>query len=147
MPQTLNRATLIGYLGQEVKIHYYRPGACVARFSLATHEQFLNSKTNEQSTFTQWHEIVAFNEVAQFCEIHLKVGDLVFVEGKLKTKHFKTSESTIKQLTEVHAERCFVQSNQKPQAEKWIKDSLSEKLEKFEIPKISDFNSTDDLPF
>ncbi len=41
MSGTLNKAMLIGHLGDDVKIHRFEDGGCVGRFPLATNETYL----------------------------------------------------------------------------------------------------------
>ena len=48
MSGTLNKAMLIGHLGDDVKIHRFEDGGCIGRFPLATNETYLNKQTNEK---------------------------------------------------------------------------------------------------
>ena len=47
MSGTLNKVMLIGYLGDEVKMHYFDGGNCIGRFPLATNEVYFNKTTND----------------------------------------------------------------------------------------------------
>ncbi len=42
MSGTLNKVMLIGYLGDDVKMHYFEGGNCIGRFPLATNEVYVN---------------------------------------------------------------------------------------------------------
>ncbi|MFY7810540.1 MAG: single-stranded DNA-binding protein [Flavobacterium sp.] len=101
MSNTLNRVTLIGYLGDEVKIHYFDALNCVGRFRLATHDTYINKVTNEKMTTTEWHNVVVRNKAAEVCEKYLGKGDLIYVEGRLKTRQWQTDEGVTRITTEV----------------------------------------------
>jgi single-strand DNA-binding protein len=101
MSNTLNRVTLIGYLGDEVKIHYFDSTNCVGRFKLATHDTYINKLTNEKISTTEWHNIVVRNKAAEVCEKYLGKGDLVYVEGRLKTRQWQTDEGVTRITTEI----------------------------------------------
>jgi single-strand DNA-binding protein len=101
MGNTLNRVTLIGYLGDEVKIHYFDANSCVGRFRLATHDTYINKTTNEKINSTEWHNIVVRNKAAEVCEKYLGKGDLIYVEGRLKTRQWTTDEGVARITTEI----------------------------------------------
>ncbi len=103
MSGTVNKVILIGHLGEEVKIHYFDAENCVGRFTLATHETFINKKTNEKTRLTEWHHIVVKNKTAENCEKYLSKGDLVHVEGKIRTREWQ-SENGSKTVVEIHAQ-------------------------------------------
>jgi len=77
---------LIGHTGDHVKLTYFENGGCIGKFPLATNEEYLNKNTGEKVKHTEWHQIVVRNKAAEICEKFLKKGDLVYIEGKLKTR-------------------------------------------------------------
>ena len=93
---------LIGHLGDEVKIHYFEGGGCVARFPLATNETYTNRQTGEKVTNTDWHNIVVRNKAAEICEKYLSKGDKVYVEGRLKNRQWQGEDGNTRYTTEVH---------------------------------------------
>jgi single-strand DNA-binding protein len=101
MSNTLNRVTLIGYLGDDVKIHYFDANNCVGRFRLATHDSYINKLTNEKISSTEWHNVVVRNKAAEICEKYLSKGDLIYVEGRLKTRQWTTDEGVARITTEI----------------------------------------------
>jgi len=103
MSNTINKVTLIGYLGEDVKIRYYEAGNCIGRFSLATNEEFVNKKSGEKMIFTEWHTIVMKNKAAETCEKYLSKGDRVYIEGRVKYRQWQTAEGTTKNIAEIHA--------------------------------------------
>ncbi|MFD2099891.1 single-stranded DNA-binding protein [Flagellimonas iocasae] len=104
MSGTLNKVMLIGHLGDEVKIHYFEGGNCIARFPLATNETYTNRQTGEKVTNTDWHNIVVRNKAAEVCEKYLSKGDKVYVEGRLKNRQWQGEDGNMRYTTEVHVQ-------------------------------------------
>lgn len=102
MSGTLNKIMLIGRTGDDVKMHYFEGGNCIGRFPLATNESYTNRSTNERVTHTEWHNIIVRNKAAEICEKYLKKGDLVYIEGRLKTRKWSDSNGIERYSTEVH---------------------------------------------
>ncbi|MDC8002134.1 single-stranded DNA-binding protein [Aequorivita todarodis] len=102
MSGTLNKVMLIGHTGDDVKMHYFEGGNSLGRFPLATNETYTNKATNERVTNTEWHNIVVRNKAAEICEKYLKKGDLVYIEGRLKTRKWQDDKGMDRYSTEVH---------------------------------------------
>ena len=102
MSGTLNKVMLIGHLGDEVKMHYFDGGNCIGRFPIATNESYTNRQTGEKVTNTEWHNIVVRNKAAEVCEKYLKKGDLIYIEGRLKTRQWQGEDGNTRYTTEVH---------------------------------------------
>jgi primosomal replication protein N len=90
---SLNRAMIIGNLGQDPEIRYTPSGLPVVNFSLATDERYLDKEGKRQEG-VQWHQIVAMGKLALTCNEYLKKGRQVFVEGRLRTENGKTTAQT-----------------------------------------------------
>ena len=75
MNGTLNKVMLIGFLGDDIKMHYFDGGNCIGRFQLATNEVYINKTTNEKITSTEWHNLVVRNKAAELCEKYLSKGE------------------------------------------------------------------------
>lgn len=103
MSGTLNKVMLIGHLGDEVKLHYFEGGNCIGRFPIATNESYTNRQTGEKVTNTEWHNIVVRNKAAEICEKYLSKGDLIYIEGRLKTRQWQGEDGVTRYTTEVQA--------------------------------------------
>ena len=101
MNGTLNKVMLIGHTGDDVKMHYFEGGNSLGRFPLATNETYTNKTTNERVTNTEWHNIVVRNKAAEICEKYLKKGDLVYIEGRLKTRKWQDEKGLDRYSTEI----------------------------------------------
>lgn len=95
---------LIGHLGDEVKMHYFEGGNCIARFPIATNETYTNRQTGEKVTNTEWHNIVVRNKAAEVCEKYLSKGDQIYVEGRLKTRQWQGEDGQTRYTTEIHVQ-------------------------------------------
>ena len=104
MSGTLNKAMLIGHLGDDVKVTYFEGGNCLGRFPIATNETYTSKQTGEKVTNTEWHNIVVRNKAAEICEKYLKKGDKVYVEGRIKTRKWQGEDGKGRYSTEVHVD-------------------------------------------
>lgn len=104
MSGTLNKVMLIGHLGDEVKMHYFEGGNCIARFPIATNETYTNRQTGEKVSNTEWHNIVVRNKAAEICEKYLNKGDKIYVEGRLKTRQWQGEDGQTRYTTEIHVQ-------------------------------------------
>ena len=88
MARTLNRVQLIGRLGADPEVKVTPSDMTVATFSLATNRQWKN-KDGDMQEETDWHNIVAWDRLAQICGEHLTKGRLVYIEGRLRTRSWE----------------------------------------------------------
>jgi single-strand DNA-binding protein len=103
MSGTLNKVMLIGHLGDAVKLHYFEGGNCIGRFPIATNESYTNRQTGEKVTNTEWHNIVVRNKAAEICEKYLSKGDLIYIEGRIKTRQWQGEDGATRYSTEIQA--------------------------------------------
>jgi len=101
---SLNRVILIGRLGQKPELRVLaQQERSVARFSLATNERVFNRSSNETSDRTEWHRIVVWGKLAEFCDKYLDKGRQVIVEGKLRTRSWQDRDGNKRTTTEIEA--------------------------------------------
>ena len=102
---SLNKVLLIGHLGGNPEVRFLpQSDRQVARFTLATNERSFNPNTSESKDFTQWHRIVAWGKLAEFCEKYLTQGKQIYVEGKLRTRSWQDRDGNKRYTTEVNAQ-------------------------------------------
>lgn len=102
MSGTLNKVMLIGHTGDDVKMHFFEGGNSIGRFPLATNESYTNKTTNERVTNTEWHTVIVRNKAAEICEKYLKKGDMVYIEGRIKTRKWQDDQNNDRYSTEIH---------------------------------------------
>jgi len=88
MAGSVNKVILIGRLGRDPELKYTPSGAPVAKFSLATDESF-KDKSGEKQDRTEWHNIVAWNKLAEICGEYLTKGKLVYIEGSIRSRQWQ----------------------------------------------------------
>jgi single-strand DNA-binding protein len=90
--RSVNKVILIGNLGKDPEVKYTQGGMAVAKFSLATNERF-KDKDGQWQDRTEWHNIVAFQRLAEIVGEYLKKGGKVYIEGSLRTSSWDDKES------------------------------------------------------
>jgi single-strand DNA-binding protein len=106
---SLNKVLLIGRLGGKPELRYLpQKERAVARFSLATNERFFNSSTNESQIRAEWHRIVVWGKLAEFCEKFLTQGKQVLIEGKLRTRSWQDRDGNKRSTTEIEAQNIIL---------------------------------------
>lgn len=111
----LNRATILGRLGQDVQVRYTPTGIPVARFSVATSKTFKDANGNPVEK-TDWHRVVVFQRLAENCANYLGKGSMVYVEGSMSTRKWQDQQGQDRYTTEITARRVqFL--DRKPEAQ------------------------------
>lgn len=99
--RVINKAILIGNLGQDPEVRYMPNGGAVTSITLATSETWRDKQTGEQKERTEWHRVVFMGNLAEVAGQHLKKGLQVYVEGKLQTRKWKVQDGSDRYTTEV----------------------------------------------
>ena len=81
---SVNKVILIGRVGQDAELKYTASGNPVCRFSLATNESWKDKAGNAQQRM-EWHNIVAWNKLAEVAGEYLTKGKLVYLEGSIRS--------------------------------------------------------------
>jgi single-strand DNA-binding protein len=88
----LNKATLIGNLGQDPEVRTMQSGGQVVTLSIATSESWKDPRTGERRERTEWHRVVIFNEgLGKIAEQYLAKGAKVYVEARSVPASGRTS--------------------------------------------------------
>ena len=83
-----NKVQLIGNLGNDPEIITLDSGKKLAKFSIATNDNYRNAK-GEKVTDTQWHNVIAWNKTAEIIEKYVVKGNEIAVEGKLTSRSYE----------------------------------------------------------
>lgn len=98
----VNKVILIGNLGKDPEVRRLENGAVVAKFSVATNENY-KDKMGEWQTQTEWHDVVVWRHLAERAEQNLKKGSQIYVEGKLTHRSWEDKDGIKRYTTEVVA--------------------------------------------
>lgn len=142
--KSLNKATLIGNLGKDPELRYTSSGVPVATFSVATNEQWKDSDGNVQER-TEWHNIVAWQKLAEICAEYLKKGSKVYIEGRIQTRSWDDKNTGQKRyITEIIASD-MIMLDSKGNSGRGATDAVES--EKAREPRTPEAEEKDDLPF
>jgi len=95
-----NKVILIGHLGADPEGRYTKSGRSVVSFSLATNETW--KQTNGAlKEHTEWHAIVAWDRLADFSNDYLYKGQLVSIEGSLRSRKWESKSGEQRKAIEV----------------------------------------------
>jgi len=87
MSKGLNKLQIIGHVGGDVE-SFTTPATALAKFSVATSHKY------KAVVETEWHRVVAFGKLAAIIVEHVRKGDRVYVEGRLKTSSYEKNGET-----------------------------------------------------
>ena len=150
---SLNRATLIGHVGQmEIKSFDGQngPRKC-ATFSFATTERY-KDRNGEVVNNTEWHNIVSWNH-AELCEKYVQKGSLLYIEGKIRTRSWEDKHGNKRYTTEILAEKIDLlgkpSSEQKPQQQAPAQQPQPQSRPQYQTTPLPPAGEPegDDLPF
>lgn len=89
----VNKQILLGRLGKDPELSYTGSGKAVCKFSVAT----------GKGEYTQWHNIVVWEKLAELCNQYLKKGRQAYVEGETQHRSWENKEGRKVITTEVVA--------------------------------------------
>jgi single-strand DNA-binding protein len=104
---SLNKVMLIGNLGKDPEIRYTTDGTPVAHFSLATSESWTD-KSGVRQERTEWHNIVAWNKLADLCKRFLAKGRQVYLEGRIQSREWDDRDGNKRRTTEIVASQMVL---------------------------------------
>jgi single-strand DNA-binding protein len=146
---TINKAIIIGRLGQDPEMKYTPSGTAVANFSVATNHAVKDQDGNF-SDKTEWHRIVAYGRTAEVAGEYLVKGKLVFVEGRIQTRSWEDQNGQKRYMTEIVCSNMQLLGSKNEgdatPADVNDKDEAGESQET-EEPSKKQAEEEDDLPF
>lgn len=100
----LNKVLLIGNVGRDPDVRHLEGGASVASFTLATTERFRERGSGETKEITEWHNIVAWRQLADLAENFIRKGSQIFVEGRIRSRSWDDQNGQKRYITEILAD-------------------------------------------
>lgn len=148
----VNKVILVGRLGKDPEVRHLESGAAVANFSLATSETYKDRNSGERVEQTEWHNVVLWRGLAEVAEKYLNKGDMVYIEGKLRTRSWERDGVT-RYTTEVVGDNMTMLSPKGSSDQgggysgAQSSSTASSKSSQAAPVDISSDDDTDDLPF
>ena len=84
----VNRVMIVGHLGADPQIRKMPSGDKVAQLRIATTERY-KTRDGEKKEDTQWLNVEAWGQPAEFAESYLTKGRLVLIEGQLRAEPYE----------------------------------------------------------
>lgn len=141
----VNKVILVGRLGKDPEVRNLENGAVVANFTMATSETYKDRVTGEKKEITDWHNIVLWRGLAEISQKYLHKGDMVYIEGKMRTRSWE-KEGVTRYTTEVIADNMTMLSTQRSGGGSSSEGGYSGTAKPQENFS-ADSAGTDDLPF
>ena len=96
----VNKALIIGNLGDDPTVRYMPNGKAVANISVATSEEWKDQQGVQQSR-VEWHRCVAYERLAEVIGEYLRKGSKIYLEGKLHTREWQDQQGQKRYTTEI----------------------------------------------
>ncbi len=139
----VNKVILIGNLGKDPEIQYLEGNIPVAKFPLATTETY-KDKLGKLISQTEWHNVVLWRGLAELSQKYLHKSSLVYIEGRLKTRHWEDRDHNKKVMTEIIADN-LIMLDKRPDESRQGSESANENIPGGDLPPLDE--GTDKLPF
>ena len=102
MAYAINKAIVIGNLGQDPEIRYTGNGTAVCNMRVATTDRYKDA-SGEMVERTEWHNVVTWARLAEVCSEYLRKGSKVYFEGPLQTRSWEDRDGNTRYTTEIRA--------------------------------------------
>lgn len=152
---SVNKVILVGNLGKDPELRYTASGVAVATFSLATSERY-KGRDGQQQEKTEWHNVVAWRQLAEICGKYLHKGKQVYIEGKIQTRSYDDRDGNKRYMTEIVADQMQMLGSRNEEGGARQASSgqgyQSQPARQEQEPAASNFkepsyNTDDDIPF
>ena len=105
---SLNRATILGNVTRDPESRTTTSGQQVVSFSVATSRRWKDKTSNELKEATEFHNCVAWSNLAQTISSYVHKGSKVYVEGRIQTRSWDDPTGVKKYRTEIVAESLIL---------------------------------------
>ena len=156
--RSLNKVLLIGNLTRDPEMRYTNSGTPVVTFGMATNKSW-KDEDGETKEIAEFHNLVAWNKMAEICQQLLAKGMKVYVEGSLNTRSWEAEDGSTRYKTEIRVEDMILLDSKGKQGagmdeveEKGEEEKPAKKSKKDETP-VEETEEEDqdpleeDLPF
>jgi single-strand DNA-binding protein len=101
------KTVAVGNLGADPEINYTSGGKPIVTFKIGVTESWKDKNTNEWKDSTEWYRVVKLQLSESFANSirdNFKKGDVVFVEGKIKTRKWQDNNNVDQYTSELIAD-------------------------------------------
>lgn len=101
MARGINKAIIVGNLGNDPDMKTTQSGSAVCNLSVATSEQWTDKQTGEKRENTEWHRVVLFGKLGEIAGEYLRKGSKGYLEGRIQTRKWQDREGHERYTTEI----------------------------------------------
>jgi single-strand DNA-binding protein len=105
--KSVNKVILLGNAARDAELKSTSTGQSVCTFAIATNRVWKDAQGEKQS-LAEFHSIVCWGGLAEFCALHIRKGKPAYVEGYLKTRSWENPEGQKTYRTEIVAENVIL---------------------------------------
>jgi single-strand DNA-binding protein len=142
----VNKVILVGRLGKDPEVRNLENGATVANFTMATSESYKDKTTGEKKEITEWHNIVLWRGLADVAAKYLHKGDMIYVEGRLRTRSWE-KDGVTRYTTEIIGDNMTMLSTRRDGGGGEYRPPVSSGTAPGQAEPKMTGEATDDLPF
>ncbi|MDD4560874.1 single-stranded DNA-binding protein [Candidatus Dojkabacteria bacterium] len=105
--RSLNKVLLIGNLTRDPEMRYTSSGTPVVTFGMATNKSWKDSE-GDTKELAEFHNLVAWNKIAEICQQLLAKGMKVYIEGSLNTRSWEGEDGVTRYKTEIRVDNMIL---------------------------------------
>jgi single-strand DNA-binding protein len=134
-----NQCLVIGNLGADPEVRGSAKSGSIVGFTIAENVQNFDEATQKYKTVhTNWFNITSFGQIAERSKTHLKKGDRVIVQGKMRVSQYQDKSGEKRSGFEIIADEIAL----------WKPLPSSQSNQEREQSNVSNIiDLEDDLPF
>ena len=157
--RSLNKVILIGNLTRDPEMRYTNSGTPVVTFGMATNKSWKDAE-GETKELAEFHNLVAWNKMAEICQQLLSKGMKVYIEGSLNTRSWEGEDGMTRYKTEIRVDDMILLDSKGKQGagiegNTGEKENKKEEKEEEEVEEVSEEQEAsveedpleEDLPF
>lgn len=99
----LNHVTEMGRIGTDIELRRTGNGVSVASFTIAVDRDFKSGGEKE----TDWFDVVAWRNTAEFIQKHFAKGRMIVVSGRLQTRSWTDKDGNKRKSVEIVADNAY----------------------------------------
>jgi single-strand DNA-binding protein len=145
MARGVNKAILVGNLGNEPDVKVTTTGQAVTNVSVATSENWKDKDTGEKHERTEWHRVVFFGKLAEIAGQYLHKGSKIYVDGRIQTRKWQDQNNQDRYTTEIVANEMQMLDSKASHEDAAVSNNYSEVKTEPVLQKVEEFD--DDIPF
>jgi single-strand DNA-binding protein len=136
---TVNKAIILGRLGQDPETRQTAGGTPVCNLSIATNEMGPKDQAGNRAELTEWHRVTLFGRTAEIAQQYLTKGSLCYIEGRIQTRKWQDQSGADRYSTEIVGNEIQLmgggQQTGAPQAQQYQQPQAQPQAQQYQQPQ------------